>query len=54
LGGEAAAESDIDLAAEFDPDAHVGLFRLTAIERRLADILENIERIDAFAPCASR
>jgi uncharacterized protein len=37
--GEANATSDIDLAAELDPAAHIGLFRLTAIERRLAQIL---------------
>ena len=36
---EANATSDIDLVAEFDPAAHIGLFRLTAIGRRLAQIL---------------
>lgn len=37
--GDARADSDVDLAAELDPNAHVGLFRLTAIERRLSQIL---------------
>jgi predicted nucleotidyltransferase len=37
--GDAAAASDIDLAAEFDPGAHMDLFRLTALERRLGEIL---------------
>jgi predicted nucleotidyltransferase len=37
--GEATATSDIDLAAELDPASHIGLFRLTAIERRLAQIV---------------
>jgi predicted nucleotidyltransferase len=37
--GDAAAASDIDLAAEFDPVAHMDLFRLTALERRLGEIL---------------
>jgi predicted nucleotidyltransferase len=37
--GEAEADSDIDLAAELDPNARIGLFRLTALERRLAEIL---------------
>ena len=37
--GEAEADSDIDLAAELDPKARIGLFRLTALERRLSEIL---------------
>jgi uncharacterized protein len=37
--GEATDESDIDLVAEFDPEARIGLFRLVAIERRLKEIL---------------
>jgi uncharacterized protein len=37
--GEANATSDIDLVAEFDPAAHIGLFGLTAIGRRLTQIL---------------
>jgi uncharacterized protein len=37
--GEAKAESDIDLAAELDPAARIGLLRLAALERRLAEIL---------------
>ncbi len=37
--GDAAASSDVDLAAELDPDAHIGLFGLGALERRLAELL---------------
>jgi predicted nucleotidyltransferase len=37
--GDAAAESDIDLAAEFDPAALMDLIRLAGLERRLAETL---------------
>ncbi len=37
--GEAGAGSDVDLAAELDPDAHIGLFGLGALERRLTELL---------------
>jgi hypothetical protein len=37
--GEAGPESDIDLAAELDPEAHIGLIRLAGIENRLGQIL---------------
>jgi uncharacterized protein len=37
--GDAKAGSDIDLAAEFDPAARMDLFRLTALERRITEIL---------------
>jgi uncharacterized protein len=37
--GDATAASDVDLAAEFDPAAQIDLFRLTALERRLGEIL---------------
>ena len=37
--GDADADSDIDLAAEFDPEARIGLFKLAAMERRLAELL---------------
>jgi uncharacterized protein len=37
--GEATPDSDIDLLAELDPDAHIGLFRLAGIELRLGEIL---------------
>jgi predicted nucleotidyltransferase len=33
--GEAGANSDIDLVADLDPDAGIGLFALAALERRL-------------------
>jgi predicted nucleotidyltransferase len=32
-------DSDIDLAAEFDPAAGIGLLDLVALERRLSEIL---------------
>ena len=37
--GESDANSDIDLAAELDPQAHIGLFALGALERRLAELV---------------
>jgi predicted nucleotidyltransferase len=37
--GDAEANSDIDLAAELDPEAGIGLFALGALERRLAELL---------------
>jgi predicted nucleotidyltransferase len=37
--GDAAPGSDVDLAAELDPDACVDLFRLTALQRRIAELL---------------
>ena len=36
--GDARADSDVDLAAELDPGACIGLFALGALERRLADL----------------
>ena len=37
--GDADAASDVDLAVEFDPAARMDLFRLTGLERRIAEIL---------------
>ena len=37
--GDAGASSDVDLAAELDPEAHIGLFGLGALERRLAELV---------------
>jgi uncharacterized protein len=37
--GAGGAACDIDLAAEFDPAARMDLFRLTALERRITEIL---------------
>ena len=37
--GDAEDQSDVDLAAELDPDAGVGLFALGALERRLANLV---------------
>jgi uncharacterized protein len=37
--GEASPDSDIDLAAEIDPSAHMDLLTLVALERRLGEIL---------------
>jgi predicted nucleotidyltransferase len=37
--GDAEAESDVDLAAELDPEAGIGLFALGALERRLAELV---------------
>jgi hypothetical protein len=37
--GDAAPDSDVDLAVEFDPAARMDLIRLAALERRLGEIL---------------
>jgi predicted nucleotidyltransferase len=37
--GDADASSDVDLAVELDPTAGIGLFALTALEARLAQLL---------------
>ena len=37
--GDAEGTSDVDLAVELDPTAHVGLFRLVGLQRRLSEIL---------------
>jgi uncharacterized protein len=37
--GDAEADSDVDLAAELDPEAGIGLFALGALERRLAELV---------------
>jgi predicted nucleotidyltransferase len=37
--GDAGADSDVDLAAELDPEAGIGLFALAALERRLAELV---------------
>jgi predicted nucleotidyltransferase len=37
--GDAEPDSDVDLAVELGPDAHVDLFRLTGLEQRLAELL---------------
>jgi hypothetical protein len=37
--GEARQGSDVDLAAEFDPAAHVGLFGFSRIESFLRELL---------------
>lgn len=37
--GEAGSASDVDLAATFDPNARVGMFKFAAIEAHLRDLL---------------
>jgi len=37
--GETEMDSDIDLAAEFDPAARMDLLQLSAVERRIAELL---------------
>jgi putative addiction module CopG family antidote len=37
--GEAGPESDIDLAAEIDPDKRIGLFRFEVLRERIEDLL---------------
>ena len=36
--GEAGPESDVDLAVELDPEAHLDLLDLVALERRLGEL----------------
>jgi uncharacterized protein len=37
--GDAEAESDVDLAVEFDPAAKMDLIRMVALERRIGETL---------------
>jgi predicted nucleotidyltransferase len=37
--GDAAPDSDVDLAVEFDPDAKMDLIRMIALERRIGETL---------------
>jgi hypothetical protein len=37
--GEDRPGSDVDILVEFQPDAHVGLFGLSRLQRRLTEIL---------------
>ena len=37
--GDAGADSDVDLVAELDPEARIGLFRLVTLEWRLSELL---------------
>ena len=37
--GDATPGSDVDLAAELDPEARIGMFAIGALERRLAELL---------------
>jgi predicted nucleotidyltransferase len=37
--GEAAVDSDVDLAAEFDPSAEVGMFKYGAVAERLRNLV---------------
>ena len=37
--GDAEASSDVDLAAELDPEARIGLFALAALERHLSELV---------------
>ncbi len=42
--GDAGDDSDVDLAAGLAPNAHIGLFALTGLERRLRELLHR--RVD--------
>ena len=37
--GDAGIDSDVDFVVELDPEAHIGLFGLGALERRLAGLV---------------
>jgi predicted nucleotidyltransferase len=38
--GDAEADSDVDLAVEFDPAARMDMFRLSRLEQRMAELLD--------------
>jgi predicted nucleotidyltransferase len=40
--GETEMDSDIDLAAEFDPAARMDLLQLSAVERRIAELFGSL------------
>lgn len=50
--GDAEAGSDVDAAIELDPDARIGLFRLIALERRIAELLDR--RVDLLPEPAEK
>lgn len=50
--GDEKDDSDVDLAAEFDPSARMDLFRLAALERRVAEIVGR--RVDLLAEPAEK
>ncbi len=43
--GDAEADSDVDLVAEFDPAARMDLIRLVGLERRIGEALGRIVEI---------
>ena len=45
--GETETDSDINLAAEFDPAARMDLLQLSAVERRIAELFGS--PMDLFA-----
>lgn len=47
---EAGPDSDVDLVAEFAPDAKVGMFKLFELERELTDLLGRPAVISAISP----
>ena len=56
--GDAQPDSDVDLAAELDPNARIGLLALGALERRLGELVgrkvdllaEPVEKRDCEPP----
>jgi hypothetical protein len=46
---EAGPDSDVDLVAEFAPDAKIGMFRLFDLERELTDLLGRPAVISAIS-----
>jgi uncharacterized protein len=58
--GDAGPDSDVDLAAEVDPDAHIDLFQLIGLEQRLAalfggpvDLLPEPVESSAYRPIST-
>ena len=51
--GEAGPESDVDILVEFDPKAHVGLFKMVELKEFLEEILGcpvDIVTLDGLRP----
>ncbi len=38
--GDEKQTSDVDLLVEFEPDAHIGLFEFSRLQRRLSEMLD--------------
>lgn len=44
--GDANAESDVDILIELAPDSQIGLFKLTGLKRRIADLVSHADIVE--------